>query len=60
MPDLRSKDTPEKKEYWDFVEQTAQKVAGWPEWMMGPKPSKVSKTASEPDIHALGHKSEGR
>ncbi len=31
----KKRNTPESREYWEFVEKTAKEVADWPDWKKG-------------------------
>lgn len=33
MAIVPNRDTPENREFWDFVEATAKEVRQWPDWM---------------------------
>ena len=40
----KNKDDAEGRAYWEYIEQTAAEVRGWPSWKRG-----VSEPASTPD-----------
>lgn len=51
-------DPQKKKEFWEYIEKTAQKVDSWPEWMKGGEPRRVAKSTGEEGTSTSSKKSQ--
>jgi hypothetical protein len=50
----RKTDTHEEREYWDFIDKTAKRVEGYPEWKRG-----GSSVGNNDDSEKSGYKCSG-
>ena len=53
-------DPQKKKDFWEFVEKTAQRVDSWPEWMKGGEPRRVAKSPSNESDSSSSEKPQGK
>lgn len=53
---IKDKSTPENREFWEFVEKTAEEVRSWPDWKRGYPETSDAPSSKAADQHCESDK----